>query len=268
MPLQVFLSHDSVDKPFVEELKNFLEAGGDIQCWLDKYEIGFGENIVSRITDGLGKSDFLLLFLSPDSLKSRWVEEEWTAIYYSQVNTGQTRLIPVLYGDCQPPSILQNKKYCDLRTNQLEGMRLLKAHLLRAKPPAANTNHSSASLPNFIGREAELEELKVRLSQPGSLVPIVGMPGLGKTYLARQFIRLHASLFEAVYELDCQNKDLAALTGELAQQLGLRLTEEADQVAAELRQYLSAKRCLLLLDNVDDHRPGELVPGGRAAVLY
>ena len=118
MPLRVFLSHASADKPFVEEVKRFLGEGGDIECWLDAFEIGFGQNIVARIQDGLAKSDFLLLFLSRTSLKSRWVEEEWTAAYWSQVNSGTTRLIPVLIGDCDLPAMLANKKYGDLRTNQ------------------------------------------------------------------------------------------------------------------------------------------------------
>ncbi|HEX4228840.1 MAG TPA: toll/interleukin-1 receptor domain-containing protein [Bryobacteraceae bacterium] len=67
-PLRVFLSHASVDKPFIEHVKLMLEEGHDIECWLDKFEIGFGDNIVSRINDGLSKSDFLLLFLSEASL--------------------------------------------------------------------------------------------------------------------------------------------------------------------------------------------------------
>ena len=96
MTLKVFLSHASVDKPFVTEVKHFLEDGGDIECWLDSFEIGFGENIVSRINEGLVKSDFALLFLSPTALKSRWVEEEWTTVYFSQVNSGGVRLNPVL----------------------------------------------------------------------------------------------------------------------------------------------------------------------------
>jgi hypothetical protein len=267
VPLRVFLSHASADKPFVEEVKRFLEEGGDIECWLDAIEIGFGQNIVARIQDGLAKSDFLLLFLSRTSLKSRWVEEEWTAAYWSQVNSGTTRLIPVLIGDCDLPAMLANKKYCDLRANQLEGMRRLKTELLRAAPAPVQRSGPGASLPNFIGREAEIDELKVRLSQPGSCVPIIGMAGVGKTYLAREFIRRHGALFEAVYDVDCEKKDLAALTGDLTAQLGLRLEGDANQVAVELRRYLAAKRCLLLLDNVEDDGPGQLVPRGRAAVL-
>src|SRR5918996_1207613 len=111
MPIRAFLSHASLDKPFVEEVKRFLEEGGDIECWLDTFEIGFGENIVSRINDGLAQSDFLLLFLSPTSLKSRWLEEKCTASYSSKVNPATPRLIAVLLGNAKPPPLLQNKKY-------------------------------------------------------------------------------------------------------------------------------------------------------------
>ena len=44
MPVKVFLSHASVDKPLVREVKTFLEQGGDIECWLDAVEIDFGDN--------------------------------------------------------------------------------------------------------------------------------------------------------------------------------------------------------------------------------
>jgi tetratricopeptide (TPR) repeat protein len=126
---------------------------------------------------------------------------------------------------------------------------------------------STASLPNFVGREVQLAELKEKLSQGGAFVPVIGMPGLGKTYLAREFIRRHGPLFAAVYELDCQKKDLAALTGDLAALLDLRLEGQTEQVAADLRRHLARQPCLLLLDNVEDDQPSALVPGGAAAVL-
>lgn len=266
MPLQVFLSHASADKTFVKDVQEFLEQDKEIKCWLDEFEIGFGENIVSRIAEGLSGSHVILVFLSPTSVTSGWVREEWTAAYWNQVNSADVRLIPVLCGNCEPPPLLKNKRYVDLRTNQLEGLRKLKATLLGGRP-RRDAAYPDAPLPNFIGREAELASLKDRLSQPGALVPVIGMAGVGKTHLAREFIRRHGALFEVVYEVDCQRKDLAALTGDLSMRVGLRLDGEPTRVAAELRQYLSTKRCLLLLDNVDDDRPGALVPEGRASVL-
>lgn len=89
MSVKVFLSHASVDKPIVEDIEAFLEHGRDIECWPNKNEIGFGQNIVSRLNDGLAKSNFVLLFLSPESMKSRGVEEEWAAQYFQQVNSGR-----------------------------------------------------------------------------------------------------------------------------------------------------------------------------------
>lgn len=106
MPLEIFLSHASPDQSTVVTLKRVLEEGGQIHCWLDSFEIAYGQNIVSRINDGLSKSGFVLLFLSPAALRSRWVEEEWTSAFWPQTNSGETRLIPVLIGDCQLPAIL------------------------------------------------------------------------------------------------------------------------------------------------------------------
>ncbi|HTD56085.1 MAG TPA: toll/interleukin-1 receptor domain-containing protein, partial [Silvibacterium sp.] len=112
--VRVFLSHSSKDKPFVRELADALEAGGEIKVWLDEREIGYGENIVLKIGEGLD-ADAVLLILSPDSVESKWVKEEWTDAYWDQTNTQNTKLAGVLYRDCQIPRLLRNKKYFDLR---------------------------------------------------------------------------------------------------------------------------------------------------------
>src|SRR2546423_8507158 len=108
--VSVFLSHSSHDKPFVRELADFLEASGEIKVWLDEREIGYGENIVGRIGEGLD-ADVVLLILSPDSVASKWVKEEWTDAYWEQTDKQRTKLAGVLYRDCQIPRLLRNKKY-------------------------------------------------------------------------------------------------------------------------------------------------------------
>jgi hypothetical protein len=73
----VFLSHSSQDKPFVRQLADHLRQHPQITVWLDEREISPGANIVDKIAEGLD-SDFVLLILSPNSINSNWVKEEWT----------------------------------------------------------------------------------------------------------------------------------------------------------------------------------------------
>jgi hypothetical protein len=127
----VFLSHSSKDKPFVRDLADALEAGGEIKIWLDEREIDYGENIVLKIADGLD-ADFVLLILSPDSVDSKWVKEEWTDAYWEQIQNQGRKLAGVLYRDCRIPRLLRNKKYFDARTNQDDCFNLMRTWLLRA----------------------------------------------------------------------------------------------------------------------------------------
>jgi hypothetical protein len=265
--VSVFLSHSSRDKPFVRELASSLEGEGQIRVWLDEREIAPGQNIVSRIGEGLD-ADFILLILSPDSVDSSWVEEEWTDAFWEQTNNRQTKLLGVLYRDCAIPRLLRNKKYFDLRVNQPEGFREIRAFLLTQKPaPPERVNYLPVRPPIFVGREEELENLRGRLRQPGALVPISGLAGKGKSALALEFAHRYQRDFDAVYWLPCQSSSLASIAAELQRQLGLKLEGDLPAIVNELKSVCGGKRCLLILDNVEEEAPGELIPGGVASVL-
>jgi hypothetical protein len=164
--IKVFLSHSSQDEPFVRELADFLEKEGDIEAWLDEREIAPGQNIVSRIEEGLD-ADFILLILSPDSVDSSWVKEEWTDAFWEQTNDRKTKLLGVLYRDCKIPRLLRNKKYFDLRKNQPAGFREIHSFLVTQRPaPPPRVNYLPVRPPLFIGREKELADLRERLRQP------------------------------------------------------------------------------------------------------
>lgn len=71
----VFLSHTSIDKPFVEKLARDLNRLG-IDAWVDKYEIKVGESIFWRVEEGLRESEYFAIVLSPEALASEWVRSE------------------------------------------------------------------------------------------------------------------------------------------------------------------------------------------------
>lgn len=265
--VSVFLSHSSKDKPFVRELADFLGKDGLIQVWLDEREIGYGQNIVGRIAEGLD-SDFVLLILSPDSVDSNWVKEEWADAFWEQTNERKTKLAGVLYRDCKIPRLLRNKKYFDLQTNQPQGFREIRTFLLEEKPVRPErVNYLPVRPPLFIGREEELASLRERLKEPGAVVHVAEMAGKGKTTLALEFAHRYQRDFEAVYWLPCQRSSVAAIAAELMRQLGLKLEGDLADVVRELKLVCGGKRCLLILDNVEEEAAGELVPGGVASVL-
>ena len=264
--VRVFLSHSSKDKPFVRMLADELEAGGEIKVWLDEREIDYGDNSVLKMEEGLD-ADAVLLILSPDSVESNWVKEEWTDAFWDQTNTARIKLAPVLHRDCRIPHFLRNKKPFDLRTNQTEGFRAIRTWLLGLRPAPPPVVHIPQRPPLFIERGPEIEDLRNRLREPGSLAYISGLAGRGKTTLALMYAHRHQRDYESVHWLPCQARTLAQIAGELTFQLGLKLEGDADAIARELNGYCSQKRCLLIFDNVEDDTPARLLPAGRTSVL-
>ncbi len=263
----VFLSHSSKDKLFVRELAEFLRREGGIKVWLDEGEIAPGQNIVGAIDQGLD-ADFLILILSPDSVESAWVRKEWSSALWKQTNNGTEGLLSVLYRDCQIPHLLGTTRHFDLRTNQPRGFREILTFLQTHRPaPVQRINQLPIRTPNFIGREPELAALRERLSDEGAVVPVCESPGRGKTALALEFAYRYQRDFESVYWVPCQSQNLAAIATDLMRQLGIELTVDLPEIVRELKRVCAHKRCLLILDGVEDESPGQLIPGGAASVL-
>ncbi|MEQ8754789.1 MAG: toll/interleukin-1 receptor domain-containing protein [Coleofasciculus sp. G1-WW12-02] len=66
--MKAFISHSSIDKPFVERLATDLRTREGIDAWLDKWEIRPGDRIPDKLEDGLANPGILVLVLSPDSV--------------------------------------------------------------------------------------------------------------------------------------------------------------------------------------------------------
>lgn len=102
----LFLCHGGADKAWVRELGARLEAEwiGDrhIEVFFDEWDIDQGDNVVSKIDQGLKEARLVAVVLSPAMLKREWPEAEWTARFMSDPKGRKGQLLPILLHDRDP----------------------------------------------------------------------------------------------------------------------------------------------------------------------
>ena len=92
----IFVSYASEDKDFVQSLvQNLSELG--ISVWYDGGELRLGDSIMKSIADGLERSRYFLLILSPSFFKNQWTQFE-TGVALGRVEVGQKHILPIYYG--------------------------------------------------------------------------------------------------------------------------------------------------------------------------
>ncbi len=118
----IFLSHRSVDKTFVRQVAGDIEAesfqGRNLLTWLDEAEIRPGQSIPGMINEGLEKSRFIALVMTPDYFHSEsgWTEAEWHAALHTDPDNRRARIIPLLAADCPYiPFLLRHLRAIDFR---------------------------------------------------------------------------------------------------------------------------------------------------------
>jgi hypothetical protein len=115
MSVSIFLSHNSADKPFARRLALALDAQG-IRYWLDEAEIKVGESLIEKIRDGIDGVEYVAVILSPDSVKSVWVQREVDVAMNQEIRGRRIKVLPLMYRECEPPGFLLGKKYADFTT--------------------------------------------------------------------------------------------------------------------------------------------------------
>src|ERR1700719_3113579 len=118
----IFLSHSSADKSLVRELAADIESqswnGRPLTVWLDEAEIRAGASIPAAINEGLEKSRFIGIIMSPAYFASRshWTDAEWHAALHGDPDNRTGKLVPLLIEDCPGvPFLLRHLLTLDLR---------------------------------------------------------------------------------------------------------------------------------------------------------
>lgn len=108
-----FLSHSSLDKNFCDLLnKRLIQAG--FHVWYDESSLIANTSLTSDLPKHISECESLIVVLSKNSYKSRWVEEEYN---YAKNLMYQDELciIPLVIDDCELPGFYNNYKWIDCR---------------------------------------------------------------------------------------------------------------------------------------------------------
>ena len=89
----VFISHASEDKDFVDPLANKLRDAG-LRVWYDSFELRIGDSLNESINKGLSQSRFGVIVLSPSFFEKHWTRYEMNGLVARQVS-GQRVILPI-----------------------------------------------------------------------------------------------------------------------------------------------------------------------------
>ena len=116
-PLIIFISYASKDSkifqiPHMAKKLNEYPVIGNVLYW----EQHMRDDIIKYMNDNVGKCDVLLLFCSPNSLKSEPVEMEWQAALKIK-----KKIIPIFINEMDIPIMLTTKLGIRFDKDDLDG---------------------------------------------------------------------------------------------------------------------------------------------------
>ncbi len=130
--IPVFLSHSSIDKPFVEDVIPYLTNKG-LPVWYDKISIDYGEGILSAVQSGVKDSGAVIFFVTRAFLNSTWCKLEMEGFLGRYARGGKVLLLAIVENNVpheELPFFLQGIRY--LRLNSELNPKSVAAELMPA----------------------------------------------------------------------------------------------------------------------------------------
>jgi hypothetical protein len=237
----VFPCYAPADREAARRIAEFLERGVDVRVFLEEGEIRAGEDLIAKAREAR-MADIAVVLFSRESMPPRWSRAQWEGALVTEPAAEGVRMAFVRCDDCVPPKVLAPQF-------TLRQIRQLK-RWVRGHAPETERRYA-----------AELEVLGIAVAdRPGSET-------VDSSETAREFARAFRQDFDAVVTLDCAARSRAAMAGDVAAQLGLRLEGQLEENIERLRAFCEERRLLIVLEGADTDEAFEFVFHGRCSSL-
>lgn len=135
----VFICHASEDKPSVVKPLTKALTQANISFWLDEEIIQWGDSIIQKVNEGLSKSRYTVVVLSPAFISKYWPQRELSAMLNVEILSGEVKVLLLLVGNAEEKrSILQqlpllnDKRYLTWENNASDIAEILLKRLGRS----------------------------------------------------------------------------------------------------------------------------------------
>ncbi len=172
-----FIAHASEDKEsFVRPLANALSA--QVHVWYDEFTLTVGDRLLQKIDEGLSRSRFGIVVLSPNFFRKDWPQKELDGLVARE--RGGTKVILPVWLDVDKDEVAA---YSPILAGRLaakasDGLDDVVASLRRAMEPAesSDNSHVAASIARPVGPTPQVGiDTEVDISMVGARTRSPGM---------------------------------------------------------------------------------------------
>lgn len=194
--VKAFLSHSSVDKTVVRQIKNKLQR---LWTYFDEDCFAPGEDFRNAITSRLADTNLFVLFVSENSLASSWVRFEMDEAYWQTIQRDNINILVLTLESISPtdlPTWMRKAKFEAIRTVG-QAAQLIK-HMLIDNIPVCK--------PVYMGRETDTSKFYSDLAgydgQYPNIFAISGLNGIGRRTFIKDILNNRFSLpFNSQFEI-------------------------------------------------------------------
>lgn len=262
-----FLSRRGSVAEIAQEVATVLMEHG-YKVIVQDYDFRSGDSVIERMHEGIKNSRDLIILFSNDYEQSPYTRKEFTSFEALRLRNPEERHTIILRCDsASPDGLLADVIYQDLfgvEDGEERKRRIVAAaerQTMAASPPPRPIIGLPPGVPNFTGREGEIDQLDASLihgkpvvvTQAVGRVAVRGLGGIGKTSLAVEYAHRYRNLYAGICWCPAETRDgLVAALARLGETLGAGSADDTEKTGRAALQRLAEQRAnwLLIYDNV------------------